>query len=138
MDETIHPDAYCTLSNMSCGDLSETLTERDALRARVDELSRAYAVQGLALEEEQAHVKELEAQVNEIPDLLTIAHMQGAEHAKDQVRALKERVAELQSERDRYRSALQEMSQELSHYPEGDGIFGHLKRILRRALSTRA
>ena len=34
--------------------------ERDALRARVDELSRAYAVQGLALEEEQTRVKELE------------------------------------------------------------------------------
>ena len=41
MDETIHPDAYCTLSNMSCGDLSETLTERDALRARVAELEAA-------------------------------------------------------------------------------------------------
>ena len=34
-EETIHPDAYCTLSNMPCGDLSEALIERDALRARV-------------------------------------------------------------------------------------------------------
>lgn len=35
----------------------------------------------------------------------------------------------------RYRNALAEMSEELSHYPEGTGIFGHLKRILRRALT---
>ena len=35
----------------------------------------------------------------------------------------------------RYRAALSEMSDELSHYPEGNGIFGHLKRILRRALA---
>ena len=41
----------------------------------------------------------------------------------------------IRSERDRYRSALAEMSEELSHYPEGDGIFGHLKRVLRRALT---
>jgi hypothetical protein len=40
--------------------------------------------------------------------------------------------------RDRYRDALSEMSDELSHYPEGDVIFGHLKRILRRALSPDA
>ena len=36
--------------------------QRDALRARVDELSRAYAVQGLALEDFQTRVAELETQ----------------------------------------------------------------------------
>lgn len=41
----------------------------------------------------------------------------------------------LEEERDRYRAALSDMSDELSHYPEGNGIFGHLKRILRRALA---
>ena len=45
--------------------LERTASERDALRARV---------------------AELEAQVAEIPDLLLIAHMQGAEQAKDQDR----------------------------------------------------
>ena len=39
----------------------------------------------------------LRAQVDEIPELLTIAHMQGAEHAKDQVKALKARVEELEA-----------------------------------------
>lgn len=43
--------------------------------------------------------------------------------------------AQLQADRDRYRDALAEMSDELSHYPEGPGIFGQLKRILRRALN---
>ena len=43
--------------------------------------------------------------------------------------------ASLQADHDRYRNALSEMSDELSHYPEGDGVFGHLKRILRRALA---
>ena len=37
----------------------------------------------------------LRAQVDEIPELLTIAHMQGAEHAKDQVRALQARIDDL-------------------------------------------
>lgn len=46
-----------------------------------------------------------------------------------------ELATDLLSQRDRYRAALREMSDELSHYPEGDGIFGHLKRILRRALA---
>ena len=49
--------------------------------------------------------------------------------------ALGEDYDALKAERDRYRAALAEMSDELSHYPEGDGIFGHLKRILRRALA---
>lgn len=43
-------------------------------------------------------------------------------------------LCEVKAERDRLRAALGEMSDELSHYPEGDGIFGHLKRILRRAV----
>ena len=46
-----------------------------------------------------------------------------------------ESIHAIQEEKDRYRAALSEMSDELSHYPEGNGIFGHLKRILRRALA---
>ena len=42
-------------------EIQKIADERDALRARVDELSRAYAVQGLALEEERTRVAELEA-----------------------------------------------------------------------------
>ena len=41
----------------------------------------------------RARVAELEAQVNEIPDLLLIAHMQGAEQAKDQIQALRAQIA---------------------------------------------
>jgi hypothetical protein len=54
--------------------LERTASERDAARARV---------------------AELEAQVNEIPDLLTIAHMQGAEQAKDQIQALRAQTESL-------------------------------------------
>ena len=82
--------------------------ERDCLRARVD------ALMGL-LATSDARVAELE---------------RGEQVWKNLHNAL-ERTA---SERDHYRAALEEMSQELSHYPEGDGIFGHLKRILRRAI----
>lgn len=41
MTDEIHPDAYCTLSNLPCGDLSEALHERDTLRAQVDGLKAA-------------------------------------------------------------------------------------------------
>ena len=54
--------------------LERTASERDAARARV---------------------AELEAQVNEIPDLLLIAHMQGAEQAKDQIQALRAQIESL-------------------------------------------
>ena len=40
----------------------------------------------------------------------------------------------VEHDRDRYRDALAEISEELSRYPEGNGIFGYLKQILRRAL----
>ena len=43
----------------------------------------------------RARVAELEAQVNEIPDLLLIAHMQGAEQAKDQIQALRAQIESL-------------------------------------------
>ena len=54
--------------------LERTASERDAARARV---------------------AELEAQVAEIPDLLLIAHMQGAEQAKDQIQALRAQIESL-------------------------------------------
>ena len=44
------------------------IEERDALRARIDDLSRAYAVQGLALEEERTRVAELEAAIHSHKD----------------------------------------------------------------------
>ena len=52
---------------------------------------------GALLENDQlrARVAELEAQVAEIPDLLLIAHMQGAEQAKDQIQALRAQIEAL-------------------------------------------
>lgn len=65
-------------------------------------------------------IHSLQVQVHEIPDLLVIAHMQGAGQTQDQIRALRARVDELSrsyavqglaleeltAERDRYREAL--------------------------------
>ena len=59
--------------------LESTASERDAALARVA----------------RARVAELEAQVAEIPDLLLIAHMQGAEQAKDQIQALRAQISAL-------------------------------------------
>ena len=42
-----------------------------------------------------ARVAELEGQVRGIPDLLLIAHMQGAEQAKDQIQALRAQISAL-------------------------------------------
>jgi len=68
------------------------------------------------LRESLARVAELEAQVAEIPDLLLIAHMQGAEQAKDQIQALRAQIEFLDcrlvgrvAERDRYREALRKL-----------------------------
>lgn len=54
---------------------------------------------GALLENDQlrARVAELEAQVNEIPDLLLIAHLQGAEQAKDKIQGLETRIVELEA-----------------------------------------
>ena len=54
----------CRHGNIRSAEPCRDCDERDALRARVDELSRAYAVQGLALEEERTRVAELEAMLN--------------------------------------------------------------------------
>ena len=69
MDETIHPDAYCTLSNMSCGDLSEALNERDRLRARVAELE---AEKGGYARDWDICMTALEKIADLIPDLNTL------------------------------------------------------------------
>lgn len=67
------------------------------------------------LQASRTRVRELEAQVSEIPDLLLIAHMQGAEQAKDRVAELSHAysvqglaIEELTAERDRYRAALED------------------------------
>ena len=41
----------CRHGNIRSAEPCQDCDERDALRARIDELSRAYAVQGLAIEE---------------------------------------------------------------------------------------
>ena len=64
------------------------IEERDALRRMSSEF-------GAALITARARVAELEAQVAEIPDLLLIAHMQGAEQAKDQIQALRAQIEAL-------------------------------------------
>ena len=72
------------------------------LRALIDQKDTHYqqasdACQKVADERDclRARVAELEAQVAEIPDLLLIAHMQGAEQAKDQIQALRAQIAAL-------------------------------------------
>ena len=78
------------------------VAEINQLLARVAELE----IQNLGLSEQaikdrreagelRARVAELEAQVAEIPDLLLIAHMQGAEQAKDQIQALRAQIESL-------------------------------------------
>jgi len=47
-----------------------------------------------------------------------------------------ESIHAIQTEKDRYRAALSEMSDELSHYPEENGVWGRLKQILRRAITA--
>ena len=45
------PEPRCRHGNIRSAEPCRDCDERDALRARIDELSRAYAGQGLALEE---------------------------------------------------------------------------------------
>ena len=58
----------CRHGNIRSAEPCRDCDERDALRARIDELSRAYAVQGLALEEERTRVAELEVMFNAVLD----------------------------------------------------------------------
>ena len=65
----------CRHGNIRSAEPCRDCDERDSLRARIDELSRAYAVQGLAIEEltaerdeARARVAELEAELKSIAD----------------------------------------------------------------------
>ena len=68
----------------------------------------------------------LRAQVDEIPELLTIAHMQGAEHAKDQVKALKARVEELEA------AVLRDENELATVLPEDYGAVEYIAYIQKR------
>ena len=56
----------CRHGNIRSAEPCRDCDERDALRARIDELSRAYAGQGLALEELTAERDALRARVAEL------------------------------------------------------------------------
>ena len=122
-----HP-SFCEDSDGLC----EVKAERDRLRARVEELEGILDGIGAICRRPEGdpipiagwvagHIAELETEIHEGCTPADARVLRKANHA-------------LAEERDRLRAALSEMSDELSHYPEGDGIFGHLKRILRRAI----
>jgi len=56
----------CRHGNIRSAEPCRDCDERDSLRARIDELSLAYAVQGLALEEMTAERDEARARVTEL------------------------------------------------------------------------
>ena len=110
MTDEIHPDAYCTLSNLPCGDLSEALHERDTLRAQVDGLKAA----GRQARDDATAALDLVSRIR-------MALNDNGKRMQDELliycrelAALPYRVAELEAERDRYRAALDAVREEIA------------------------